>query len=71
MVLEPTLKLLLVPRDWLKFAVPVPEKFTTPAEGVLMLNICRGSAFAVVPTRPDVARSAARSRGRFMINLSA
>ena len=38
-VLEPTLKLLFVPIDWLKLAVPVPVKLILPALGVLMSNI--------------------------------
>lgn len=58
---------LLVPRDWLKLAVPVPEKFTTPAEGVTMLNICSGSALAVPAMSGAAASTAATKRGRFMM----
>ena len=66
LVLEPRFTLLVVPRDWLKFAVPVPEKFTTPAEGVTILNICRGSALAVPAIKGAAAKTAASKRGRFI-----
>ena len=67
LVLEPRLMELFVPRDWLKLAVPVPEKFTTPAVGVTMLNICSGSALAVPAMNGAAASTAATKRGRFMM----
>ena len=67
LVLEPRFTLLDVPRDWLKFAVPVPEKFTTPAEGVTILNICSGSALAVPAINGAAAKTAPSNRGRFRV----
>ena len=66
LVLEPRFTLLVVPRLWLKFAVPVPEKFTTPADGVTILNIWRGSALAVPAIKGAAAKTAASKRGRFI-----
>ena len=67
LVLDPRFTLLVVPRELLNCAVPVPVKFTTPAEGVTMLNISSGVALAVPAIKGAAARTAASSRGRFMV----
>ena len=70
LVLDPRFTLLVVPRELLKLAVPEPVKFTTPAAGVTMLNISRGVALAVPAIKGAAAKTAASSRGRFMVESS-
>ncbi len=44
----------------------MPPKVTTPAAGAVMLNICRGSAFAALANSGDAVSKAATISDRFM-----